>query len=316
MSVVDTTRTPEHSRPFSTRNPAEKFIETLDDDEAQARDAFLQHLVVKQPYCPPRYSKKSTTNYTPSSVASIADRAPSTLYELKQQRLLAAADRKKRIIARIVSIVGLLIILLCAAIVTLTLKMAPKIDELVRIKAGAHQLVHIGSRMGPKTTVTMATLTTTHQENQTLSSVTTFGRILARTRRRLLIWSRTFSSLEFTMHALSDLICNSQLSILPRTTKKMSRQLLCGPYCPYSHSVLRGDGEVCTVQLESYLLVCPDRSLFTVLSIEKFDFSLSKGKTNKHVSSLHDTISGSMERSQLLCLLPTLERTYSQLTFR
>ena len=268
MSVVDTTRTPEHSRPVSTRNPAERFIETLDDDEAQARDAFLQHLVVKQPYCPPRYSKKSTTNYTPSSAASIADRAPSTLYELKQQRLLAAADRKKRIIARIVSIVGLLIILLCAAIVTLTLKMAPKIDELVRIKAGAHQLVQIGSRMGPKTTattITMATITTTHQENHTLSSVTTLGRTLSRTRRRLWIWCSTFSSLEFTMHAFSDLICNSHLSILPRTTTRISRQLLCGPYCLYSHSVLRVGGKTRTRQFESYLLVCPDLLAFFCL---------------------------------------------------
>lgn len=72
----------------------------------------------------------------------ISDRTPSTLSELKQQRLVAAADRKKRLVTRIITIVGLLMILLCAAIVALTLKMAPKIDELVRTKTGAHVYVH------------------------------------------------------------------------------------------------------------------------------------------------------------------------------
>jgi hypothetical protein len=197
MSVVDISRTPEHSRPISTRHPTERFIETLDDDDTtHARDAFLQHLVVKQPYNSQRYTRKSNTNYTPS-IGSIADRAPSSLFELKQQRLLAAADRKKRIIARIVSIVGLLIILLCAAIVTLTLKMAPKIDELVRTKAGAHQLVHLISRMSTATTTTATTInstkrltmamnTSSYPENYTVNT-SNFERILLRTRRRTLI---------------------------------------------------------------------------------------------------------------------------------
>ena len=91
-----------------------------------------------------------------SSPASLADRTPSNLLELKQQRLLEAADRKKRIITRIITVVGLLIILLCAAIVTFTLKMAPKIDELVRTKTGTHQLVQLMSRMTtPLTTMTI-----------------------------------------------------------------------------------------------------------------------------------------------------------------
>ena len=153
MSLGDLSRTPEHSRPASTRNPSDRLIGTVvaPDDDTQAQDAFLQHLVVKQPSYAPRYARKSNTNYTSSIGSVAADRTPSSLFELKQQRLLAAADRKKRIIARIVSIVGLLIILLCAAIVTLTLKMAPKIDELVRSKAGAHQLIHIVTRMSTST---------------------------------------------------------------------------------------------------------------------------------------------------------------------
>ena len=85
---------------------------------------------------------------------SITDRTPSTLLELKQQRLIAAADRKKRLVTRIITIVGLLMILLCAAIVTLTLKMAPKIDELVRTKTGAHSYIHLVSRSTTTTTTT------------------------------------------------------------------------------------------------------------------------------------------------------------------
>lgn len=215
MSLGDLSRTPEHSRPASTRNPSDRLIGTVvaPDDDTQAQDAFLQHLVVKQPSYAPRYARKSNTNYTSSIGSVAADRTPSSLFELKQQRLLAAADRKKRIIARIVSIVGLLIILLCAAIVTLTLKMAPKIDELVRSKAGAHQLIHIVTRMSTSTmapsslstastttttttttssamsatarrlTMIMITATTTHLDNQTANS-TLFERILNRHSRR------------------------------------------------------------------------------------------------------------------------------------
>jgi hypothetical protein len=160
MSVVDTSPTPQQSHPLSI-NPTQQLIENVNED-AQAHTAFLQHLVVKPAHYQHRSSRKST-NYTPS-VGSIVDRVPSSLFELKQQRLLAAADRKKRIIARIVSVVGLLIILLCAAIVTLTLKMAPKIDELVRSKAGAHQLIHLVSRMNTPSTVTTST-TTIRQDN-------------------------------------------------------------------------------------------------------------------------------------------------------
>jgi hypothetical protein len=183
MSVVDTSPIPEQSHPLSIRKSPQKLNEPTDDD-SQIRDAFLQHLVVKQPYHQQRGSRKSNTNYT-SSVLSIADRTPSTLFELKQQRLLAAADRKKRIIARIVSIVGLLIILLCAAIVTLTLKMAPKIDELVRSKAGAHQLVHLISRMSTSPSTTTL-ITTIHHDNYTINgSFTT--KLVYRTRRKLLV---------------------------------------------------------------------------------------------------------------------------------
>ena len=185
MSVVDTLRTPEKSHPLSAHKlPTREFPENLDDD-SQARDAFLQHLAVKPPPLhQSRNSKKSNTNYT-SSVGSIVDRVPSSLFELKQQRLLAAADRKKRIIARIVSVVGLLIILLCAAIVTLTLKMAPKIDELVRTKGGAHQLLHIGTRISTPTTIpSTTTITTIRHENSTFNG-SVIEKSTVRTRQKL-----------------------------------------------------------------------------------------------------------------------------------
>lgn len=172
MSVVDTTFLPVPSRPLSSSNQrtSKQLTENVDDD-SQMHDVLLQHLVIKQSKYQHQISRKSNTNYT-SSAGSIVDRVPSSLFELKQQRLLAAADRKKRIIARIVSIVGLLIILLCAAIVTLTLKMAPKIDELVRTQVGAHHLVHLVPRINtPTSTITTSTTTTTtfRQENSTVN---------------------------------------------------------------------------------------------------------------------------------------------------
>ena len=177
MSVVDISPLPIQSRPLSIKKPSRQLTENLNDD-SQARDAFLQHIVLKPPQQQHRSSRKSNTNYA-SSIGSIVDRVPSTLFELKQQRLLAAADRKKRIIARIVSIVGLLIILLCAAIVTFTLKMAPKIDELVRNKAGAHHLVNLISRTNTGT----STITTTiRSNNYTLNEYFTTKSIF-RTRR-------------------------------------------------------------------------------------------------------------------------------------
>ncbi len=180
MSVADTIPTPEQSRPLTAKKPSRQLIENLDDD-SQIREAFLQQLVVKPSHQQHRNSRKSNTNYT-SSIGSIVDRVPSSLFELKRQRLLAAADRKKRIIARIVSVVGLLIILLCAAIVTFTLKMAPKIDELVRTKAGAHQLVHLVSRMNIPTTQT----NTIRQDNSTING-STIGKAIFRTRQKPLI---------------------------------------------------------------------------------------------------------------------------------
>jgi hypothetical protein len=131
MSIVNTSNIL-----LQPRSTSKTLIEN-DDDDSQEHVIFLQELNIK-----PRHHMNNT-----SSPSSISDRIPSNLLELKQQRLLAAADRKKRIITRIISVVGLLIILLCAIIVTLTLKMAPKIDELVRTKTGTHQSVHFRSRM-------------------------------------------------------------------------------------------------------------------------------------------------------------------------
>ncbi|CAF1287696.1 unnamed protein product [Adineta steineri] len=122
------------------RSPSSILIE--DNDDAQPHVTFLKQQ---------KYTGKKTsmnTSNTGISSASTSDRIPPNLLEMKKQRLIAAADRKKRIITRIISIIGLLIILLCAGIVALTLKMAPKIDELVRTKSGAHHpSVHLQSRI-------------------------------------------------------------------------------------------------------------------------------------------------------------------------
>jgi len=145
MSIVNTSNIL-----LQPRSTSKTLIENNDDDnDSQERVTFLQEFNVK-----PRYSHQHIMNNT-SSPPSVSDRTPSNLLELKQQRLLAAADRKKRLITRIITVVGLLIILLCAVIVALTLKMAPKIDELVRTKTGMHPSVHLMSRMTTTTTTTM-----------------------------------------------------------------------------------------------------------------------------------------------------------------
>jgi hypothetical protein len=140
----------------------------VDDDDFQARGTLL----IK-----PRAYTMNT-----SSISSMTDRTPSNLLELKRQRLVAAADRKKRLITRIITIVGLLIILLCAVIVTLTLKMAPKIDELVRSKAGVHPSVHLMSRM---TTSLMTPIVTSN--NFTTNTSRIIIKSTFRLRRRALI---------------------------------------------------------------------------------------------------------------------------------
>jgi hypothetical protein len=168
MSIVNTI-----AKPLS---PSRTLIENNDND-LQENVTFLQELHVK-----PRHSHQqnnmNTTDDT-STLPSTANRTPANLLEFKKQRLLAAADRKNRLITRIISIIGLLIILLCAIIVTLTLKMAPKIDELVRNKAGAHPLAHLMSRMTtPLTTIELNNFTTNY------SLIT---KSLFRTRRRSFI---------------------------------------------------------------------------------------------------------------------------------
>lgn len=186
MSVVDTSLLPLPSRPISSSssNPrtSKQLTENLDDD-SQVHDVLLQHLVTKQSKYQNRISRKNNTNYI-STPGSIVDRAPSSLLELKQQRLLAAADRKKRIIARIVSIVGLLIILLCAAIVALTLKMAPKIDELVRTQAGAHHLVHLVPKMNTLSNTITTTTTTAFREDNSTQNGSILVKSILRTQRK------------------------------------------------------------------------------------------------------------------------------------
>ncbi|CAF2116537.1 unnamed protein product [Rotaria magnacalcarata] len=140
-----------------------KIVIDNDNKNSEEHATFLQHLHIKprqdahhhqQLY---NLKKSNTYNKNSSSIPSafVGQTAPNLL-EIKQQRLLAAADRKKRIITRIISIVGLLIILLCIVIVTLTLKMAPTIDELVRTKTGKYNLMRQLSRVStPLTTLTM-----------------------------------------------------------------------------------------------------------------------------------------------------------------
>jgi len=169
MSVIKTS-----TSTAQPRSPSGTMIEKTDDD-SQACATLLQQVHIK----PPSQTMKITMSA--SSTSSMADRTPSNLLELKRQRLVAAADRKKRLITRIITIVGLLIILLCAAIVTLTLKMAPKIDELVRSKAGIHPSIHLMSRM------TTPLMTTTLSSNNFTANTSLIMKSTIRTRRRSFI---------------------------------------------------------------------------------------------------------------------------------
>jgi hypothetical protein len=150
MPVATTT-----PKPIQSRSPSSAFIENNDNVDCQPHVTFLpQHHHLNQPNMVSSHKKLSS--------ASPLDRTPARLLELKQQRILAAANRKKRMITRLISVIGLLIILLCAVIVTLTLKMAPKIDELVRTRTGTHQSAHLMSR-------TSTSLTTTTNELNNLT---------------------------------------------------------------------------------------------------------------------------------------------------
>jgi hypothetical protein len=167
-----------------SRTPFGSFVGNNYDHDSQERITFLRELNIK-----PRHSHQhgmntptNNNNNNTSSPPSITDRTPSNLLEFKQQRLLEAADRKKRLITRIITVVGLLIILLCAAIVTLTLKMAPKIDELVRSKTGTHQSIHLMSRM-----TTPLTTTITIELNNSTTNNSLITKSIFRTRRRSFI---------------------------------------------------------------------------------------------------------------------------------
>ncbi|CAF1288174.1 unnamed protein product [Adineta ricciae] len=131
MQVVNSTKSSSQSR-----SPSTGLIGNNDRNDSQANIAFLQQ------------KRKSNVDVSSKRVSSVSniERLPPNLLEMKQQRLVAAAARKKRLITRIITVIGLLMILLCAGIVALTLKMAPKIDELVRTKAGPHPSVHLQSR--------------------------------------------------------------------------------------------------------------------------------------------------------------------------
>lgn len=138
MPVGSSTTT--SARPAQSRSPSTAPAASSGNDDPQAHVSLLAQK---------RDTRPSIGNIPTSRAASLSanDRLAPHLAGMKQQRLLAAADRKKRLITRLISIVGLLIILLCAGIVALTLKMAPKIDELVRTKGSAHPSVHLQARV-------------------------------------------------------------------------------------------------------------------------------------------------------------------------
>ncbi|UJR22939.1 hypothetical protein I4U23_025966 [Adineta vaga] len=150
MRVVNLTE-----KPSQTRSPSSGFVGNNDRHDSQAKIALLQQ------------KRKSNIDISTKRVSSVSnmDRLPPNLLQMKQQRLVAAADRKKRLITRIISIIGLLIILLCAGIVALTLKMAPKIDELVRTKTGVHPPVHLQTRVPTLSSSTAAAARESHNSS-------------------------------------------------------------------------------------------------------------------------------------------------------
>ncbi|CAF1173444.1 unnamed protein product [Rotaria sordida] len=170
MSIINKSNIPERSP-----SPSRTVIKN-NNDNFQERIAFLQQRQIntryhQQPYNSLKKPKINSANISSTS-SIINNRTPVNLLELKQQRLIEAADRKKRIITRIISIVGVLIILLCAGIVTLTLKMSPKIDELVRTRSGQQNLFYHMSRVS--TPLTTTTITTITSNNLTINSTSIF----------------------------------------------------------------------------------------------------------------------------------------------
>ncbi|CAF3771487.1 unnamed protein product [Rotaria socialis] len=168
-----------------------KIVIDNDNKNSEENANFLQHLDTKSRHHAHHHQhqqqlynlkKSNIYNKNNSSIPStFSEQTAPNLLEIKQQRLLAAADRKKRIITRIISIVGLLIILLCVVIVTFTLKMAPKIDELVRTKTGKYNLMHQLSRVStPLAPLTM-------ELNSSIANNSSMLKFPVRTRRRLFI---------------------------------------------------------------------------------------------------------------------------------
>ena len=130
-----------------------------DDDDSKECVTFLQQTHVKREHRHQQSNRNTVAANNIPLLASITDRTPGNSLELKQKRPLTAADRRKRTIAHMITVIGILIVFLCAAIVALTLKMAPKIDELVRTKTGKRQFTHM-FRMTTTTTAEFNNFTT------------------------------------------------------------------------------------------------------------------------------------------------------------
>ncbi|CAF0910381.1 unnamed protein product [Didymodactylos carnosus] len=133
--------------------------------QSDEKDDILKHLVSKH---------QQLTHHLSSVSSPISSVTPITgINDLKNHRSAADIEREKRIVSRVVSIVGLIIILLCAVIVTLTLKMAPKIDELVRRKSGSNLIHFPSSRIMTTLTMTSTMTTTELSSTSNLTNATT-----------------------------------------------------------------------------------------------------------------------------------------------
>ncbi|CAF1207795.1 unnamed protein product [Didymodactylos carnosus] len=135
----------------STAFDYDNKVLSLDVDESDSSTSiFGQHsqpreLSLKTDYC------LSFTSTLPHQTNYICR------YSFQSQASSLESERKKKIIARVVTVVAIIIFIVCILVVTLTLRLSHKIDELVRLK----QLMPKPIQQYPIDDVLLSTLTTT-----------------------------------------------------------------------------------------------------------------------------------------------------------
>lgn len=123
-------------------NEKHEFISMIDDEQSTDENSSLTDENVKTDY---RLS-------LPSS---------SQIHSYRYQINSSISERRKKFLSRIITIVALFLLIVCIFLVTLTLRLAHKIDELVRLK----QLMPKPNTFFLLSTTTTSTTTTTSNQS-------------------------------------------------------------------------------------------------------------------------------------------------------